>query len=202
MQICLSQQSPSPSHHFLHSNAFSHLNKIPLPATRRGFARFVDIHFCTFATSSEETRNKRRFLRARLCMVYYRDSVETIKNGRAWRFFFFSFTMHHPPAPFSTGGSPSARRLCRMDGKGKRFFSPVSVLQTSLRQINGSQSGSPPVPASPKEQLSRFCCTVGFPCIESHNHPSIARLTTKLIQSQDIVLKHSMQLSPTFERTQ
>lgn len=139
MQICLSQQSPSPSHHFLHSNAFSHLNKIPLPATRRGFAGFVDIHFCTFAMSSEETRNKRRFLRARLCTVYYRDSVETIKNGRAWRFFFF-FTMHHPPAPFSTGGSPSARRLCRMDGKGKRFFSPVSVLQTSLRQINGSES--------------------------------------------------------------
>lgn len=88
MQICLSQQSPSPSHHFLHSNAFSHLNKIPLPATRRGFARFVDIHFGTFAMSSEETRNKRRFLRARLCTVYYRDSVETIKNGRAWRFFF------------------------------------------------------------------------------------------------------------------
>lgn len=83
---------------------------------------------------------RRRFLRARLCTVYYRDSVETIKNGRAWRFFFFSFTMHHPPAPFSTGGSPSARRLCRMDGKGKRFFSPVSVLQTSLRQINGSES--------------------------------------------------------------
>lgn len=53
-------------------------------------------------------------------------------------FFFFSFTMHHPPAPFSTGGSPSARRLCRMDGKGKRFFS--SVLQTSLRQIHGSES--------------------------------------------------------------
>lgn len=57
MQICLSQQSPSPSHHFLHSNAFSHLNKIPLPATRRGFARFVDIHFCTFAMSSEEMHN-------------------------------------------------------------------------------------------------------------------------------------------------
>ena len=29
MQICLSLQSLSPSHHFLHSNAFSHLNKFP-----------------------------------------------------------------------------------------------------------------------------------------------------------------------------
>lgn len=88
MQICLSQQSPSPSHHFLHSNAFSHLNKTPLPATRRGFARFVDIHFCTFAMSSEETRNKRRFLRARLCRVYYRDSVETIKKWTRLEIFF------------------------------------------------------------------------------------------------------------------
>lgn len=44
MQICLSQQSLSPSHHFLHSNAFSPLYKI-LSATRRGCARFVRMHF-------------------------------------------------------------------------------------------------------------------------------------------------------------
>lgn len=90
--------------------------------------------FCTFTMSSEKAHNKRRFLNALLCTFYYWDE-ETIKMDAPGDFFFPPFTMHHPPALFSTGGSPSVWRLCRMDGKGKGFFSPVSVLQTSLQQL-------------------------------------------------------------------
>ncbi|XP_056902341.1 neuroendocrine convertase 1-like isoform X5 [Takifugu flavidus] len=42
--------------------------------------------------------------------------------------------MHHPPAPFSTGGSPSARRLCRMDGKGSMFSALVLVFGCLLQR--------------------------------------------------------------------
>lgn len=62
MQIRLSQQSLSPSHHFSHSNAFSHLFKTPpLPArTSRmcSFYRLVIRDFCTFLLSSEEMYDK------------------------------------------------------------------------------------------------------------------------------------------------
>lgn len=85
MQICLSQQSLSPSHHFLHSNAVSHLYKIPLSATSRGGARFVDLHFAIsarFALSSEEMHDGHGVLHALLCTFYYQESAETIKKKK------------------------------------------------------------------------------------------------------------------------
>lgn len=76
MQICLSQQSLSPSHHFLHSNAFSHLYKIPPSATRRGCARFADLqnrYFCTFDLFCEKVRCRCGVLHALICIFYYEE---------------------------------------------------------------------------------------------------------------------------------
>lgn len=76
MQICLSQQSLSPSHHFLHSNAFSHLYKIPPSATRRGCARFADLqnrYFCTFDLFCEKVLCRCGVLHALICIFYYEE---------------------------------------------------------------------------------------------------------------------------------
>lgn len=76
MQICLSQQSLSPSHHFLHSNAFSHLYKIPPSATRRGCARFADLqnrYFCTFDLFCEKMLCRFGVLHALICIFYYEE---------------------------------------------------------------------------------------------------------------------------------
>lgn len=155
MQICLSQQSLSPSHHFLHSNAFSHLYKNP-PFSHTpwmcSFCRLTVRYFCTFAVSSEEMHDGNGVLHALLCTFYYQESVETIKMDAPGDFFFF-FTMNHPPALLSTGGSPSMWRLCRMDRKGKCVFfflflryKPYSVLPIGTVVHEGSGTAvSPPL---------------------------------------------------------
>lgn len=67
MQIRLSQQSLSPSHHFLHSNAFSLLYKIPLSARRRGCARFVRIKIAISARLP--CRMRRCTMETAFCML-------------------------------------------------------------------------------------------------------------------------------------
>lgn len=110
------------------------LTNFPRSAARRGCARFVDAQFAVSArlaaVSNVEMRERYGVLHALLCTFYYRESVETIKNGRASRLFFLFClsTMNHPPALLSTGG-----RLCRTDGKGKRFFFPL--LLPTLRTL-------------------------------------------------------------------
>lgn len=102
MQIRLSQQSLSPSHHFLHSNAFSHLYKIPPSATCRGcaahFCRLTNRYFCTFHLSSEEMHGRCAVLHALNLHVLppglSGDNKEREKkkkkDGRVGRFFFSS----------------------------------------------------------------------------------------------------------------
>lgn len=69
-------------------------------------------------------------------------------------FFFLLYDASPSRAVFNRRQSVCVKAV---DGKGKCFFSPVSVLQTSLQQI---WSQIAPVPASSKEPLSRFWCTV------------------------------------------
>lgn len=149
MQIRLSQQSLSPLHHFLHSNAFSLLYKIPPYSPTPwlcSFCRKYRRNFRTFPASKED--------------VHHGDSVlyvllpgicgDNKKNGRAGRFFFphsSVYTMNHPPARLSTGGIPSIWRRCRMDSEGKTFFSST---------LNFSYSTSPFQP---------FISTVACVCV-------------------------------------
>lgn len=86
MQIRLSQQSLSPLHHFLHSNAFSLLYKIPpySPTPWLGsFCRNYRRNFRTFPASKEDMHDGD-------CVLYVllpRICGDNKKNGRAGRFF-------------------------------------------------------------------------------------------------------------------
>lgn len=142
-------------------------------------------------------------LHALLCTFYYQESVETIKNGRARRFVIF--TMNHPPALLSTGGSPSMWRLCRMDRKGKCFFScpyATNPIQSFLGTVVATRRewdccfASPPLRA-----LSRFWCPGLIYLFENHNSKArtITLLTGNLIQFLD-ALPHPSVLSPKYER--
>lgn len=93
MQIRLSQQSLSPLHHFLHSNAFSLLYKIP-PLQPDAVAGLV---LSELPSQFPHVFPRRR----RTCMAetvfytfYCQESVETIKNGRAGRFLFLSLCLY------------------------------------------------------------------------------------------------------------
>lgn len=80
MQIGLSQQSLSPSHHFLHSNAFSHLFQNPPFRHTPWMCSFCRLRYSrTFGVSSEGMHDRCGVLHALLCTFYYQESVETIK---------------------------------------------------------------------------------------------------------------------------
>ena len=134
ISICrsVSQQSLSPSHHFLHSNAFSHLYKIPPSATRRGCARLVDLHFVIsarfFCLSGAEMHDRCGVLHALICTFYHQEPAETIKMDVSGDF--FPLRCIDLPLCFQQ----EAVRLCGgsvvWKGKVNAFFFSVTTLQT------------------------------------------------------------------------
>lgn len=113
----------------MHSHIFT---KSPPSATRRGCARFVDLHFVISArlTPVRRCAIDAVVLHALICTFYHRESVETIKMDASGDFFFFPLRCIDLPALLSTGGSPSVWGLCRLDEEGKCFFFSLPTLQT------------------------------------------------------------------------
>lgn len=133
MQICLSQQSLSPSHHFLHSNAFSHLYKIP-PFRHTpwmcSFCRLTLRYFCTF-DSGEEMRDRCGCFACSNLHVLSPGVSGDNKNGRVGRFFFSSlYGASTSPLCFQQ----EAVRLCEGSVAWMRkvnvFFFSLPTLQT------------------------------------------------------------------------
>lgn len=88
ISICRFVSPNSPSRHYtiscilMHSHFFT---KSPLTARRRGWARFVGI---SVAISARFPRRRRTCMTDTVFYTFYcQESVETIKNGRAGRFF-------------------------------------------------------------------------------------------------------------------
>lgn len=128
MQIRLSQQSLSPLHHFLHSNAFSLLYKIPPYSPTPwlcSFCRKYRGNFRTFPASKEDVDHGD-------CVLYVLLPGISRDNKKWTRREIFSssvYTMNLPPAQLSTGGTPSIGRRCRMDSEGKTFFFYFKLLR-------------------------------------------------------------------------
>lgn len=127
MQIRLSQQSLSPLHHFLHSNAFSLLYKIPPYSPTPwlcSFCRKCRRNFRTFPASKEDVHHGD-------CVLYVLLPGICGDNKKWTRREIFpsrsAYTMNHRPAQLSTGGTLSISRRCRMDSEGKHFFSPSTL---------------------------------------------------------------------------
>lgn len=129
MQICLSQPYLSPSHHFLHSNAFSHLNKILPSTTRRGCAGFCWVKNAFFPSPSAHltcaAENKRGVLHDLLCIFYLHQSAETVKkmdtSGIIIAFSPLKWKLR-AAALLSTGGSRTVKALSPGWEKGKCLF--------------------------------------------------------------------------------
>lgn len=122
ISICRFVSPNSPSRHYtiscilMHSHIFT---KSLLSARRRGCARFCRKYrrnFRTFPASKEDVHHGD-------CVLYVLLPVICGDNKKWTRreiFFPSVYTMNHPPAQLSTGGTPSIWRRCRMDSEGKK----------------------------------------------------------------------------------
>lgn len=155
MQIRLSQQSRSPSHHFLHSNAFSHLYKIPPSATRRGCARFSRQRFLqVFPCPGEEMHGGCDVLHALPCSFYCQESEETIKTWTRREIFFSVFLSDASTSRFAFNRTQTvcARELWRRDVEGKCFlflsYKPFTAFSWERVRFEPVSSPTPPLPSS------------------------------------------------------
>lgn len=169
MQIRLSQQSLSPLHHFLHSNAFSLLYKIP-PLQPDAVAGLVLSELPSQFTHVFPRRRRTCMAETVFYTFYCQESVETIKKMDALGdFFFFSLSLPIRWITLPLGFQQEAVRLSEgaVGWIAKVnvffFFFKLLLLDKSISALHLHSSlcvtGERLLPRpSPHPQISHLCC--------------------------------------------